>query len=227
MQVAQLLYEGVEIDGETVGLITYMRTDGVDMAPEPSARRGVSSSANTARSTCPHGAAPLHHPRPRTRRKPRGDPPHRSRPPAAHVARRLDPEQARLYELIWIRTIASQMESALLERTTVDIDAAVAPGAAYRTVNLRATGRSCSSTASHPVSGRSRRRGGRGQRRRSRRCARAMRSSARISSRPSTSPSRRRATPRPVWSSAWRNSASGGRRPMPPCSRPCAIASMW
>ncbi len=34
MQLAQRLYEGVEIDGETVGLITYMRTDGVDMAPE-------------------------------------------------------------------------------------------------------------------------------------------------------------------------------------------------
>ena len=36
----------------------------------------------------------------------------------AHVRRYLDPEQARLYELIWIRTVASQMESAELERTT-------------------------------------------------------------------------------------------------------------
>src|SRR5947208_7053376 len=34
MRLAQRLYEGVEIDGETVGLITYMRTDGVDIAPE-------------------------------------------------------------------------------------------------------------------------------------------------------------------------------------------------
>ena len=34
MQIAQRLYEGVDIGGETVGLITYMRTDGVDMAPE-------------------------------------------------------------------------------------------------------------------------------------------------------------------------------------------------
>jgi DNA topoisomerase-1 len=54
----------------------------------------------------------------------------------AHVARRLDPEQARLYELIWIRTIASQMESAELERTTVDIRAQVAG----RQLDLRATG---------------------------------------------------------------------------------------
>src|SRR5439155_5888386 len=34
MQIAQKLYEGVDVGGETVGLITYMRTDGVDMAPE-------------------------------------------------------------------------------------------------------------------------------------------------------------------------------------------------
>ena len=36
------------------------------------------------------------------------------------------PDQARLYELIWLRTVASQMESAELERTTVDITAKVA-----------------------------------------------------------------------------------------------------
>jgi DNA topoisomerase-1 len=52
------------------------------------------------------------------------------------VARYLEPEQARLYELIWIRTIASQMESAELERTTVDIAAQVGP----RKLDLRATG---------------------------------------------------------------------------------------
>ena len=34
MRLAQRLYEGIDIDGETVGLITYMRTDGIDMAPE-------------------------------------------------------------------------------------------------------------------------------------------------------------------------------------------------
>ena len=43
MRLAQRLYEGIEIDGETVGLITYMRTDGVDIAPEAitSARRVI------------------------------------------------------------------------------------------------------------------------------------------------------------------------------------------
>jgi DNA topoisomerase I len=54
----------------------------------------------------------------------------------AEMRRRLDPDQARLYELIWIRTIASQMESAELERTTVDI----AAKAGSRVLELRASG---------------------------------------------------------------------------------------
>src|SRR5262249_36362984 len=52
------------------------------------------------------------------------------------VARYLEPDQARLYELIWLRAMASQMESAELERTTVDIVAR----AGARTIDLRATG---------------------------------------------------------------------------------------
>jgi DNA topoisomerase-1 len=54
----------------------------------------------------------------------------------AHVIRSLEPDQAKLYELIWMRTIASQMESAQLERTTVEITAM----AGGRTLDLRATG---------------------------------------------------------------------------------------
>ena len=49
---------------------------------------------------------------------------------------RLDADQAKLYELIWLRTVASQMESAELERTTADITAS----AAGRAIELRATG---------------------------------------------------------------------------------------
>ena len=60
------------------------------------------------------------------------------------VAKFLDADQAKLYELIWQRAIASQMESAELERTTVDIAAKVGG----RTLDLRATGTSSSSTAS-------------------------------------------------------------------------------
>ena len=53
MRIAQRLYEGVDIGGETVGLITYMRTDGIDMAPEAiAAARAGSSPRNTASATC-------------------------------------------------------------------------------------------------------------------------------------------------------------------------------
>ena len=137
MRVAQRLYEGVEIGGETVGLITYMRTDGVDMDPPRPCRTPAGSSArNTATATC------------RARRA--NTPIKAKNAQEAHeairptdmgrlpkqVAKYLEPEQARLYELIWTRTIASQMESAELERTTADIAAEVGP----RKLDLRATG---------------------------------------------------------------------------------------
>jgi DNA topoisomerase-1 len=136
MRVAQKLYEGVEIGGETVGLITYMRTDGVDMAPEaiadarrvigreygdrylPGSPRRYSAKAKNAQEA--HEAV---------------RPTDMGRLPK-QVARVLDAEQARLYELIWTRTVASQMESAELERTTVDVTASVGP----RRIELRATG---------------------------------------------------------------------------------------
>jgi DNA topoisomerase-1 len=136
MQVAQRLYEGVDVGGETVGLITYMRTDGVDMAPEAitSARKVIGKeygdryvpSAPRKYATKQKNAQEAHE---------AVRPTDMGRLPA-QVARTLDPEQARLYELIWIRTIASQMESAELERTTVDI----AVDAGGRKIDLRATG---------------------------------------------------------------------------------------
>ena len=85
----------------------------------------------------PARAAPLSKPRPRTRRKRTK---RSARPiwPAGRPKpkRFLDADQAKLYELIWLRTVASQMESAELERTTVDIAAKVAS----RILDLRATG---------------------------------------------------------------------------------------
>src|SRR5215813_861107 len=136
MRIAQRLYEGADIEGETVGLITYMRTDGVQMADEaisairkliggdygdryvPDAPRRYQTKAKNAQE-----AHEVIRPTDMTR-KPRD------------VARFLDPDQARLYELIWLRAVASQMESAEIERTTVDIVAR----AGARTIDLRATG---------------------------------------------------------------------------------------
>ncbi len=127
MRVAQRLYEGVDIGGETVGIITYMRTDGVDMAPEaiqdarrvigkefgdryvPDVPRKYSVKAKNAQEA--HEAV---------------RPTDMGRLPKM-VARHLEPEQAKLYDLIWTRTMASQMESAELERTTVDVTAKVGP----------------------------------------------------------------------------------------------------
>ncbi len=136
MQLAQRLYEGVEISGETVGLITYMRTDGVDMAPE---------AVDAARAMIADEFGPRYVPKaPRkyTVKAKNAQEAHEAVRPTdmarlpKHVSRMLDPDMFRLYELIWVRTAASQMESAELERTTVDI---VADGEGRR-LDLRATG---------------------------------------------------------------------------------------
>ena len=136
MQIAQKLYEGITLDGETHGLITYMRTDGIDMAPEAiSGARKVIASL--------HGDRYLPQaPRKYTAKAKNAQEAHEAIRPTdfsrlpRDVARFLEPEQAKLYELIWKRTVASQMESAELERTTVDI----AVQAGDRLLDLRATG---------------------------------------------------------------------------------------
>ena len=123
MQIAQRLYEGLDVDGETVGLITYMRTDGVQMAPEaidaarsvivsefgqkylPEKPRLYSAKAKNAQEA--HEAI---------------RPTDFSRTPAM-VKAQLDSDQFRLYEMIWKRAISSQMQPAEMERTTVEIEA--------------------------------------------------------------------------------------------------------
>src|SRR6201995_5210036 len=136
MRIAQRLYEGIDIGGETTGLITYMRTDGVQIdgsaitqarkvigedygnAYVPDAPRQYQTKAKNAQEA--HEAI---------------RPTDMSRRPS-DMRHKLDADQAKLYELIWIRTVASQMESAELERTTVDSTAK----AGARTLELRATG---------------------------------------------------------------------------------------
>ncbi|MGH6931606.1 MAG: type I DNA topoisomerase [Dongiaceae bacterium] len=132
MRIAQKLYEGVNVNGETVGLITYMRTDGVQLSNEAitACRRLIShgygdkylpSSPRVYRSTAKNAQEAHEAIRPTDiGRRPQG------------VARALDSDERRLYELIWKRTLASQMESAVLDQVAVDI-------AGGQTV-LRATG---------------------------------------------------------------------------------------
>ena len=134
MRVAQKLYEGMDIGGETVGLITYMRTDGVQLSKEaldgareliakeygtaylPESPRFYKSKAKNAQEA--HEAV---------------RPTQLSRKPA-ELEGILDRDQMRLYQLIWKRTIACQMSAAVFDQVGVDID--VDAGAAQ----LRATG---------------------------------------------------------------------------------------
>jgi DNA topoisomerase-1 len=122
MQTAQRLYEGVDIGGETVGLITYMRTDGVQTAPEAieEARRVIGGRYGAEYVP----AEPRHY---RTKAKNAQEAHEAIRPTS--MARnpgslRLESDLGRLYELIWKRMIASQMEAARIERTTVDLETA-------------------------------------------------------------------------------------------------------
>ena len=134
MQIAQGLYEGVDLDGDTTGPITYMRTDGITMVGEaitearavigkkygaryvPSSARVYTNNNTTAQEA--HEAV---------------RPTSFARTPE-EVARYVDADAAKLYELIWKRSVASQMESAQQERTTVDVVSA------DKKITLRATG---------------------------------------------------------------------------------------
>ena len=134
MRTAQRLYEGVDIGGETVGLITYMRTDGVTLSGEAIA---------AARNLIEQSYGPRYRPEsPRVYKSTakNAQEAHEAIRPTdlfrrpEQVARHLHPDERGLYELIWKRAVASQMESALLDQVAVDV-----AGPGNRTV-LRATG---------------------------------------------------------------------------------------
>src|SRR5882724_9988449 len=134
MRIAQRLYEGVDIGGETVGLITYMRTDGVQLAPEAVGQTRRLIETKYSQSYAPEK------PRVYTSKAKNAQEAHEAIRPTdlfrtpQDVAAYLDKDQLGLYELIWKRTVASQMESAVLDQVTVDI------ASADKTVQLRATG---------------------------------------------------------------------------------------
>ncbi len=121
MRVAQQLYEGVDLQGETTGLITYMRTDGVQMAREAilAIRDHVKNS---------YGANYIPGaPREYTARAKNAQEAHEAIRPTDvdhtpdSVAAFLTPDQRRLYELVWKRAVASQMASAEMDQVSVDV----------------------------------------------------------------------------------------------------------
>jgi DNA topoisomerase-1 len=124
MSTAQKLYEGIDIGGEgTVGLITYMRTDSVNLS---------SQALKEAHSVITSLFGPefaLAKPRHFKNKSKNAQEAHEAIRPTylsktpAELKKHLTPDLFKLYELIWKRTLASQMAEALLDQTSVDIAA--------------------------------------------------------------------------------------------------------
>ena len=121
MRIAQKLYEGINIGSETTGLITYMRTDGVQLSTQ---------AIDELRSeiTNLHGKEYIPQlPRIYKSKAANAQEAHEAIRPTAisrhpeSMSSFLDAEQLKLYELIWRRTISSQMQSAELDETAADI----------------------------------------------------------------------------------------------------------
>jgi DNA topoisomerase I len=121
MAVAQQLYEGVNLGGEQVGLITYMRTDSLNLSSQALGEiRGLVEERYGSRYS-------LDKPRVFAAASKGAQEAHEAiRPTSAartpeRVRRYLSPEQARLYELIWKRTVATQMAPAVFDRISADV----------------------------------------------------------------------------------------------------------
>lgn len=134
MQLAQKLYEGIRIGGETSGLITYMRTDSIQVEGN-----AIAACRQVIEKTYGASYVPKDVRNYKTKAKNAQEaheairPTELSRKPA-DVSKYLESDLFRLYDLIWKRMMASQMASAELDQTTVDI------GSHKEDVGLRATG---------------------------------------------------------------------------------------
>ncbi len=123
MSIAQQLYEGIELGKEgSVGLITYMRTDSTRIAEEALEAARTYIGANYGSEYLPEKAR-------RFRTKKNAQDAHEAIRPTSmtreprKIARYLTADQRKLYELIWNRFVASQMAPALLDQTTIEIEA--------------------------------------------------------------------------------------------------------
>ena len=134
MQIAQKLYEGIAIGGETTGLITYMRTDSVQV--EGSA---IAASRKVIEKTFGEKYLPQAPRQYKTKAKNAQEAHEAIRPTdlarnPQDISRHLDKDLFRLYELIWKRMMASQMASAEVDQTAVDV------ASQDKDIVLRATG---------------------------------------------------------------------------------------
>jgi len=123
MQVAQRLYEGKSINGEVTGLITYMRTDGLYVAGEAIAAARKLIESDFGANFVPEN------PRAYKSKAKNAQEAHEAIRPTnvalkpKAIAYALDEDENKLYDLVWKRMVASQMENARLELTSVTLDA--------------------------------------------------------------------------------------------------------
>jgi len=137
MTVAQRLYEGIDIGEGTVGLITYMRTDSVTLADEALTELRSVIADRYGKENLPD------EPRRYTTKAKNAQEAHEAiRPTAAgrhpdELRQFLDPNQYKLYELIWKRAVASQMNPAVYDTVALDLAAGETTGSP---ISFRATG---------------------------------------------------------------------------------------
>ncbi len=122
MQIAQRLYQGIDIEGDTIGLITYMRTDGTNISKDAieSFRNYISN--NYGEKYLPNG--PINYSGKKAKNAQEAHeairPTEIERNPES-LKKYLSTDQYKLYDLIWSRSLSSQMESAKFDRKTISI----------------------------------------------------------------------------------------------------------
>ena len=142
MQIAQQLYEGVDLEGQRTGLITYMRTDSLTLSERALSQCRALIEQNYGRDYLP--PEPVRY---RNKSKNAQEAHEAIRP--TDLTRRpeelrgyLDPDQYRLYELIWKRTVACQMVPARVLRTQVQVEVTATEGLpAPSTLRFSASGK--------------------------------------------------------------------------------------
>ncbi len=122
MQIAQKLYQGIEIEGETIGLITYMRTDGTNLSKD-----AVSSFRDYIQKEIGNEYLPKDALNYSGKKAKNAQEAHEAIRPTdiirtpQSIKKYLSTDQNKLYELIWSKALSSQMESAKFDRNTITI----------------------------------------------------------------------------------------------------------
>ena len=122
MQIAQKLYQGIEIEGETIGLITYMRTDGTNLSKD-----AISSFRDYIKQEIGNEYLPENSLNYSGKKAKNAQEAHEAIRPTdiirtpESIKKYLSTDQNKLYELIWSRALSSQMESAKFNRNTITV----------------------------------------------------------------------------------------------------------